>query len=126
MGRDGINFGSSLQGGLPYQPWLAALVKKRTAEESKDDPHVVCLPDTFLRMYSLPHLTKFVQTAGLLIMLNESERRVPPGVSRQSPAADRPRAVVAGLLVGEVGGRHARRSRRTASATTSGSTGTEA
>ena len=71
MGRDGINFGSSLQGGLPYQPWLAALVKKRTADQSKDDPHVVCLPDTFLRMYSLPHLTKFVQTAGLLIMLNE-------------------------------------------------------
>ena len=30
-----------------------------------------CLPDTFLRMYSLPHLTKFVQTPALLIMLNE-------------------------------------------------------
>jgi hypothetical protein len=71
MGRDGINMGASLQGGLPYQPWLAALVKKRTAEDAKDDPHVRCLPDTFLRAYSLPHLLKFVQTPGLLIMLNE-------------------------------------------------------
>ena len=54
--------GTGLPGGLPYQPWLAALVKKRTAENAKDDPHVFCLPDTFLRAYSLPHLLKFVQT----------------------------------------------------------------
>jgi len=71
MGREGINMGIGLQGGLPYQPWLAALVKKRTADNAKDDPHVACLPDTFLRAYSLPHLLKFVQTPGLLVMLNE-------------------------------------------------------
>ena len=71
MGKDGINMGASLPGGLPYQPWLAALVKKRTAENAKDDPHVFCLPDTFVRAYSLPHLLKFVQTPGLLVMLNE-------------------------------------------------------
>jgi hypothetical protein len=71
MGREGINMGVGLPGGLPYQPWLAALVKKRTADNAKDDPHVACLPDTFLRAYSLPHLLKFVQTPGLLVMLNE-------------------------------------------------------
>jgi hypothetical protein len=71
MGREGINMGVGLPGGLPYQPWLAALVKKRTAENAKDDPHVFCLPDTFVRAYSLPHLLKFVQTPGLLVMLNE-------------------------------------------------------
>jgi hypothetical protein len=71
MGKEGINMGVSLPGGLPYQPWLAALVKKRTAENAKDDPHVRCLPDTFLRAYSLPHLLKFVQSPGLLVMLNE-------------------------------------------------------
>jgi hypothetical protein len=71
MGREGINMGVSLPGGLPYQPWLVELVKKRTAENAKDDPHVACLPDTFLRAYSLPHLLKFVQTPGLLVMLNE-------------------------------------------------------
>src|SRR6476660_282220 len=71
MGRLGINFGLGQPGGLPYQPWLATLVKKRTADNSKDDPHVRCLPDTFLRAYSLPHLLKFVQTPGLLVMLDE-------------------------------------------------------
>ena len=71
MGKEGINMGASLPGGLPYQPWLAELVKKRTAEDAKDDPHVRCLPDQFLRAYSLPHLVKFVQAPGLLLMLNE-------------------------------------------------------
>jgi hypothetical protein len=71
MGKEGFNMGVSLAGGLPYQPWLAALVKERTANHAKDDPHVRCLPDTFLRAYSLPHLLKFVQTAGLLVVLDE-------------------------------------------------------
>jgi hypothetical protein len=71
MSREGINMGVSLPGGLPYQPWLAALVKERTATDAKDDPHVRCLPDTFIRAYGLPHLLKFVHTPGLLVMLNE-------------------------------------------------------
>jgi len=71
MGLDGINIGSSLKDGLPYQPHLARLVKERTANDAKDDPHVRCLPDTFLRAYSLPHLLKIVQTPGLLLVLSE-------------------------------------------------------
>jgi hypothetical protein len=71
MSYEGINMGVGLAGGLPYQPWLAALVKERTANNAKDDPHVRCLPDTFLRAYGLPHLLKFVQTPDLLVMLNE-------------------------------------------------------
>jgi hypothetical protein len=71
MGKEGINMGASLPGGLPYQEWLAVLVKERTANNAKDDPHVRCLPDTFLRAYSLPHLLKFVQSNDLLVMLNE-------------------------------------------------------
>jgi hypothetical protein len=71
ISKEGINMGQGLPGGLPYQPWLAALVKERTANFAKDDPHVKCLPDTFLRAYGLPHLLKFVQTPGLLVMLNE-------------------------------------------------------
>jgi len=71
MAREGVNLGVGLPGGLPYQPWLAALVKERTANNAKDDPHVRCLPDTFLRAYGLPHLLKFVQTPGLLVVLNE-------------------------------------------------------
>ena len=71
MGMAGINMGVGLKGGLPYQPRLAALVKERTANNAKDDPHVKCLPDTFLRAYSLPHLLKFIQAPGVLLMLNE-------------------------------------------------------
>ena len=67
----GFNVGAKTPGGLPLQPWAAALVKKRTAENSKDDPHARCLPDTFLRAYGLPHIQKFIQVPGLLVMLDE-------------------------------------------------------
>ena len=66
-----INLGVDLPGGLPYQPWLSALVKERRANNAKDDPHVQCLPATFLRAFGMPHLLKFVQTPGLLVVLNE-------------------------------------------------------
>src|SRR4249920_3837229 len=42
LARDAINIGVTLPGGLPYQPWAAELVKKRTADQAKDDPHVRC------------------------------------------------------------------------------------
>ena len=66
-----INLGVELPGGLPYQPWLAALVKERTANHAIDDPHVRCFPDNFLRAYGTPHLLKFVHTPSLLLVLNE-------------------------------------------------------
>jgi hypothetical protein len=66
-----INLGVELPGGLPYQPWLAALVKERTANHAIDDPHVRCFPDNFLRAYGTPHLLRFVHSPKLLIVLNE-------------------------------------------------------
>ncbi|HET9130873.1 MAG TPA: hypothetical protein VFO86_08000 [Terriglobia bacterium] len=66
-----INLGVELPGGLPYQPWLAALVKERTANHAIDDPHVKCFPDNFLRAYGTPHLLKFVHTPKLMLVLNE-------------------------------------------------------
>lgn len=69
--RQMANIGVDLPGGLPYQPWLAALVKERTANLAKDDPHIRCLPDNFLRAYGLPHLLKFVQSPNLVIVLDE-------------------------------------------------------
>ena len=85
MSREGINMGVDLPGGLPYQPWLAALVQERTANLAKDDPHIRCLPDLFLRAYGLPHYLKLVQTPGLLVMLNEFN-----GVYRQVFTDGRP------------------------------------
>jgi hypothetical protein len=66
-----LNVGTALPGGLPYQPWAAALVKQRTADLSKDDPHARCLPDNPPRPYGLPHLTKAVHTPRLLVLLYE-------------------------------------------------------
>ena len=85
MSREGFNMGVDLPGGLPYQPWLAALVQERIANQAKDDPHIRCLPDLFLRAYGLPHYLKFVQTPGLLLMLNEFN-----GVYRQVFTDGRP------------------------------------
>jgi hypothetical protein len=66
-----VNLGVELPGGLPYQPWLVPIVKERTANLAKDDPHIRCLPDNFLRAYGMPHLLKFVHTPSLLVVLNE-------------------------------------------------------
>jgi hypothetical protein len=65
------NIGIDLPGGLPYQPWLVPIVKERTNNLAKDDPHIKCMPDNFLRAYGLPHLLKFVHSPGLLVVLNE-------------------------------------------------------
>jgi len=69
--RQMANIGIDIPGGLPYQPWLRALTKKRTDNLAIDDPHIRCLPDNFLRAYGMPHLLKFVHKPGLLVMLNE-------------------------------------------------------
>lgn len=69
--RQMANIGVDLPGGLPYQPWLVPIVKERTENLAKDDPHIKCMPDNFLRAYGLPHLLKFVHSPGLLIVLNE-------------------------------------------------------
>src|SRR5947207_7603516 len=49
MGREGINFGVSLPGGLPYQPSLANLVKKRTAEKEQDADQTRDMTKRFVR-----------------------------------------------------------------------------
>ncbi len=63
--------GQGFPGGLPYQAWAAALAKQRTADFSKEDPHVRCLPDNPPRPYALPHLTKALHTPRLLVLLYE-------------------------------------------------------
>src|SRR6476619_3444088 len=70
--RQMTNLGVDLPGGvLPYQPWLVPIVKERTANNAKDDPHVRCWPDNFIRAYGMPHMLKFVHSLNLLVMLNE-------------------------------------------------------
>jgi hypothetical protein len=69
--RQMANIGVDIPGGLPYQPWLVPIVKKRTDNMAIDDPHIQCFPDNFLRAYGLPHLLQFVHKPGLMVVLNE-------------------------------------------------------
>src|SRR5262245_53790515 len=69
--RLGGNLGRELPGGLPYQPWAAKLARERRADDSRDDPHVRCLPDNPPRAWTLPHLTKAIHTPKLLVLLYE-------------------------------------------------------
>jgi hypothetical protein len=62
---------ADLKGGLPYQPWAAAIVKQRSADNSKDDPHAQCLPSNPPRAYTLPHYQKIVQTPRFIVLLHE-------------------------------------------------------
>jgi len=71
VGQEFINIGWSLPGGLPYQPWAAQLVKKRSAENSKDDPQSRCLPRGGLRILTDGLFKKTIQTPGLLVILTE-------------------------------------------------------
>ena len=67
----GGNLGRNLPEGLPYQPHAAKLAKERRADDSRDDPHVRCLPDNPPRHWGLPHLNKIVHTPKLLVVLYE-------------------------------------------------------
>jgi hypothetical protein len=67
----GGNLGRNLPGGLPYQPHAAKLAQARRADDSRDDPHVRCLPDNPPRAWTLPHLTKIMQTPKQMALLYE-------------------------------------------------------
>jgi hypothetical protein len=68
-----FNIGYGVQGGLPYQPWAAALVKERTAKFGGEDPTSRCIPGGVVRWFTWPYYNKIVQTPGLIIVLNERE-----------------------------------------------------
>jgi hypothetical protein len=68
---DQVNIGRTVAGGLPYQPWAAALVKQRTDAGAPDDPHAHCLPPNFPRAFTFPQYIKFVTTPSLIVVLHE-------------------------------------------------------
>jgi hypothetical protein len=65
------NIGDQIQGGAPYQPWAAELVKKRMADNSKDNPDAHCLPMGVMQMTSHPYPKKIVQTPSQVIIIYE-------------------------------------------------------
>ena len=63
-----VNIGAGLKDGLPYQPWAREQMAKKGPA---DDPYTRCLTPGGPRMHLLPTMKKFVQTPGLLMILNE-------------------------------------------------------
>src|SRR5437764_1235928 len=65
------DIGRGVEGGLPYKPWAADLVKARRAENGKDDPTSHCLPGGVAKLHTSALLRKIVQTPGLVVFLTE-------------------------------------------------------
>jgi hypothetical protein len=64
--------GTGVEGGLPKQPWAAELVKKRQADNSKDNPDAHCLPMGFMQFHNHPQPRKIVQTPELVVIMYEA------------------------------------------------------
>jgi hypothetical protein len=73
VGTEFRNIGAKLKGGLPYQPWAAALVKERTAQLGKDDPVGFCKPGGAVRILTYPPYRKFLQLPDLFVILSERD-----------------------------------------------------
>ena len=65
------NVGDQIPGGAPYQPWAAELVKKRMADNSKDNPDAHCLPMGVMQMTSHPYPKKIIQTPTEVVIIYE-------------------------------------------------------
>jgi|SRR5579862_4115065 len=72
-GPEFLDFGASLPGGLPYQPWAADLVKKRSADLGRDDPVAQCRPAGALRILTFPPPRKIIQAPGIVVILSERD-----------------------------------------------------
>jgi hypothetical protein len=66
------NVGGQTPGGAPYQPWAADLVKKRMADNSKDNPDAHCLPMGIMQLNSHPFPRKIIQTPSEVLIIYEA------------------------------------------------------
>jgi hypothetical protein len=64
--------GSTPEGEAPYQPWAKALVQKRQADNSKDNPDAHCLPMGIMQMDSHPYPKKIIQTPTEILLIYEA------------------------------------------------------
>jgi hypothetical protein len=66
------DIGYGMKEGLPIRPWAAELLKKRDADNSKDNPDAHCLPMGFMQFHMHPQPRKIVQTNDLIVIIYES------------------------------------------------------
>ena len=66
------NIGAQTADGAPYQPWAAELVKKRMADNSKDNPDAHCLPMGVMQLTAHPFPRKIIQTPTEVLIIYEA------------------------------------------------------
>jgi hypothetical protein len=67
-----FNAGADIPSGVaPYQPWAEELMKKRRADNSKDNPDALCLPMGIMQMTTHPYPRKIVQTPREVLVIYE-------------------------------------------------------
>jgi hypothetical protein len=66
-----MNLAAGVKGGLPYQPSTAELVKKRGADNAKDDPNVRCMPRGAPRIWTDDYYKRIIQNPDRLVILTE-------------------------------------------------------
>jgi hypothetical protein len=70
VSREFINIASSLKTRLPYQPWAADLVKKRSVQQGLD-PNVHCMPRDAPRIWTDDYYKRIFMVPGRVIILTE-------------------------------------------------------
>lgn len=75
QGSDSLmeDIAKNVKGALPLSSWGAELLKKRRANDDKDDPDGYCQPLGLVRMHVHPYPRKIVQVPGLLLILFERD-----------------------------------------------------
>jgi hypothetical protein len=66
------NVAQAVKEGLPLRPWAAELLKKRNADNSKDNPEAHCLPMGLMQFHTQGMPRKFIQTPKLIVILYEA------------------------------------------------------
>jgi hypothetical protein len=66
-----FNVGAGFPDGLPFQPWAADLVKKRRADNDRDNPDAHCLPMGFMQLHEHVQPRKIVQTSKEMVIMYE-------------------------------------------------------
>ena len=71
------NISRGVAGGLPLQPWAAEVVRKRTADNSKDNPDANCLPMGIMQNNTHPYPRKIIQgNPDVIVILYEIQSAV--------------------------------------------------
>jgi hypothetical protein len=70
VGPEFLNIATRVKGGLPYQPWAAALVKQRSANQDQD-PNVHCMPRGAPRIWTDDYYKRIIQSPDRLVILTE-------------------------------------------------------